>query len=662
MGRDIAKLLVPILFLTVGPAAAAEVWIGEFTVAAGESGALEVVVPVEVSDAQGVAGGDLLITYEAAVLTAVSVESGDLSSGWLLSVNLNEAGVIRVALAGSQGSTTGTGSLLRLHFEVPPEVAAGTVTQIGLASVGLNDEQANALPVEVIGDGSFTVPEGPGLPSEPVEVWIGEFTVAAGESGALEVVVPVEVSGAQGVAGGDLLITYEAAVLTAVSVESGDLSSGWLLSVNLNEAGVIRVALAGSQGSTTGTGSLLRLHFEVPPEVVAGTVTQIGLASVGLSDEQANALPVEVIGDGSLTVPEGLRPPPEPVEVWIGEFTVTAGESGALEVVVPVEVSGAQGVAGGDLLITYEAAVLTAVAVESGDVSSGWLLSVNLNEAGVIRVALAGSQGSTTGTGSLLRLHFEVPPEVVAGTVTQIGLASVGLSDEQANALPVEVIGDGSLTVPEGLRPPPEPVEVWIGEFTVAAGESGALEVVVPVEVSGAQGVAGGDLLITYEAAVLTAVAVESGDVSSGWLLSVNLNEAGVIRVALAGSQGSTTGTGSLLRLHFEVPPEVVAGTVTQIGLASVGLSDEQANALPVEVIGDGSLTVPEGLRPLTGDFDGDGEVGWRDVDAFREVFGQYVPPADPVFDLDNDGYIGFLDLFILADNFGAERAEHQSQ
>ena len=498
--------------------------------------------------------------------------------------------------------------------------------------------------------------------AEAVEVWIGEFSAVAGESA---VVVPVEVSGAVGMAGGDLVITYEAAVLNAVAVESGDLSSAWLVSANLNGVGVIRVSMAGSQGSATATGSLLMLRFEVQPEVAPGTVTLIGLESVSLNDELADALPVTTIGDGSWTVPEGPGPltEPEAVQVWIGEINAVADESGQSQIVVPVEVSGALGVAGGDLVITYEAEVLTAQEVVAGDLSSAWLVSANLNGAGVIRVSMAGSQGSTAGTGSLLALHFGVQPEVAAGTVTLIGLESVSLNDELADALPVTTTGDGSWTVPEGPGPLPEPeaAEVWIGEISVITGESGQSQVVVPVEVGGALGVAGGDLVITYDAGVLTAVAVESGDLSSTWLVSANLNEAGVLRVSLAGSQGSATATGSLLTVRFQVQPEVAAGRVTQISLESVSLNDEMANALPVTAIGDGSWTVPAGPAPLTGDFDGDGSVGWLDVDAFREVFGQDAPPAGPMFDLDDDGYVGFLDLFLFADNFGAE-TEHPSQ
>ena len=130
MDHRIVKLLVPILLVTFRQAEAVEVWIGEFSAVAGESA---VVVPVEVSGAVGMAGGDLVITYEAAVLNAVAVESGDLSSAWLVSANLNGVGVIRVSMAGSQGSATATGSLLMLRFEVQPEVECGTCVYKGTA-------------------------------------------------------------------------------------------------------------------------------------------------------------------------------------------------------------------------------------------------------------------------------------------------------------------------------------------------------------------------------------------------------------------------------------------------------------------------------------------------------------------------------------------------
>ena len=53
----------------------------------------------------------------------------------------------------------------------------------------------------------------------------------------------------------------------------------------------------------------------------------------------------------------------------------------------------------------------------------------------------------------------------------------------------------------------------------------------------------------------------------------------------------------------------------------------------------------------MTGDFDGNGRVGFSDFFLFADAFGS----TDPLFDLDNDGRIGFNDFFLFADQFGTE-------
>ena len=57
----------------------------------------------------------------------------------------------------------------------------------------------------------------------------------------------------------------------------------------------------------------------------------------------------------------------------------------------------------------------------------------------------------------------------------------------------------------------------------------------------------------------------------------------------------------------------------------------------------------------LTGDFDGDGQVGIADFLLFVEVFGTRSGQENfnPKFDLDNDETVGITDFLIFVDNFG---------
>ena len=57
----------------------------------------------------------------------------------------------------------------------------------------------------------------------------------------------------------------------------------------------------------------------------------------------------------------------------------------------------------------------------------------------------------------------------------------------------------------------------------------------------------------------------------------------------------------------------------------------------------------------LTGDFDGDGQVGITDFLLFVEVFGTQSGQEnfDPKFDLDSDGTVGITDFLIFVESFG---------
>ena len=57
--------------------------------------------------------------------------------------------------------------------------------------------------------------------------------------------------------------------------------------------------------------------------------------------------------------------------------------------------------------------------------------------------------------------------------------------------------------------------------------------------------------------------------------------------------------------------------------------------------------------RVLVGDFDGNETVGFEDFLLFSDVYGQSVPPADAMFDLNESGLIDFPDFLQFAAAFG---------
>jgi hypothetical protein len=108
------------------------------------------VVPLSISDAGGLLGTDIVVTYDPAVALATSVAATALSSSHALTVNLSPPGQIRVSLYGSS-PLGGGGVLLEITFQsVGPD---GSETALRLAAADLNE---GAIPA-VLGDGRYCV-------------------------------------------------------------------------------------------------------------------------------------------------------------------------------------------------------------------------------------------------------------------------------------------------------------------------------------------------------------------------------------------------------------------------------------------------------------------------------------------------------------------------
>ncbi len=114
-------------------------------------------VSISVSDATGIAGGDLTLTYNPDILTAQEVKGTVLATGLLVVSNTSTPGEVRISLAGAAGLSGGSGSLIEVIFEVREDAVAGRTSLLSLTEVTLRDETGNPQSLGTISEGTFTV-------------------------------------------------------------------------------------------------------------------------------------------------------------------------------------------------------------------------------------------------------------------------------------------------------------------------------------------------------------------------------------------------------------------------------------------------------------------------------------------------------------------------
>ena len=99
---------------------------------------------------------DITLHYNAAVVEAISVAKGELTTGWSLASNLNTAGEIRIALAGTQ-PLSGDGVLAAIRFTVTGD--DGMATDVTWARGDLNE---GAIP-SALQPGRITISSNPSV-------------------------------------------------------------------------------------------------------------------------------------------------------------------------------------------------------------------------------------------------------------------------------------------------------------------------------------------------------------------------------------------------------------------------------------------------------------------------------------------------------------------
>lgn len=112
-------------------------------------------IPVVISDASGLAGAELRLSYNSSVLDAFNVSTTNLTDDFII-VDSISPGQVLVALSSTEGIDSGEGALITIAFNVAPSAQNGDTTTIKLNSVTLFDANTDTIPA-ITENGLFTV-------------------------------------------------------------------------------------------------------------------------------------------------------------------------------------------------------------------------------------------------------------------------------------------------------------------------------------------------------------------------------------------------------------------------------------------------------------------------------------------------------------------------
>ena len=297
-------------------------------------------VQISITDATGLASGDILVKYNADMVTVGGIESTDLISGINLISNKEVPGEIKLSMAGTDGITSGSGALIEIELTVNQDVKPGETT-LEFGDTEIYDESGARMPIKLesgtvkivtlgikgdvnndskvrSNDAFLTLRIAAGL-LEPNEhqKWAADVnddgkirsndaflilrkaaglaapdiqSVAAikrtitltlpqahGVAGE-SITIPLQVDSIDGVASGDICIAYNNKVLRAFDVSS---DADALLASNIAEPGTVRITFASSDRLNSKTLAGIRFN------ILADDVSPLTIQRAELYQENA---------------------------------------------------------------------------------------------------------------------------------------------------------------------------------------------------------------------------------------------------------------------------------------------------------------------------------------------------------------------------------------
>jgi hypothetical protein len=508
-----------------------------------------------IDDVADVAGGDIVLIYDPTMLSAESVTATDLLTGMFVTPNMDTPGRISISIASATGAAAGIGAILDISLKANSDAS------------GQTELTFDSIPIQIMPGGRITVISAP--PATPKIITITDATANAGERFTVNMLI----DDVAGVAGGDIVLLYDPTILSAESVTATNLLTGMFVTPNMDTPGRINISIAGTTGAAAGAGAILDISLKAKSD--ASGQTELTFESAELYNENADSIPVEITPGGVITVIGA--PPAAAKTLTITDATANAGEVFTVNILI----DDVADVAGGDIVLLYDPAMLSAESVTATNLLTGMFVTPNMDTPGRINISIAGTTGAAAGTGAILDVSLKAKSD--ASGQTQLTFESAELYNENADSIPVQIGQGGVITVTS--LPPGAAKTLTIADATGKAGEV----ITTSIQIDDLTDVAGGDIVLLYDSVMLSAESVTATNLLTGMFVTPNTDVAGRINISIASTTGATAGTGAILDVSFKAKEGAVG--VTDLTFESAELYDESAASIPVESSG-GKITI----------------------------------------------------------------------
>ena len=428
--------------------------------------------------------------------------------------------------------------------------------------------------------------------------------------------VPINAANVQGLAAASLTVTFNPTVLRGVTARPGSLTPGWVLAAGTNTAGQLRLSMASPGSTSTGSGVLAYVQFEVLG--VPGASTPLGLTAVALNEgaiqiqTAAGSFAVNVVYDvsGRVTFWNGGAGVRGVFCTLQGDrvYTGTSGSSGAFTVggaeagnytLTPSKGDDANGISAYDasLVLQHDAGLITlggraAVAADvnkSGQITAFDAFYILQKAVDLISLPFPGA-GQVWMFDPTNRSYSGLSSSQTGQSFTAVLLGDVSGSWMPPTPPPLPPPGGGGFGEE---APPPLPMtlalrsvstrsngtQVWL---LVRAQDSAIYSLDLTLTNNASQGLAG----------------LRSGAFTETMAMASNTNINGQVRVAMAGAL-PVQGVGAVLVMTL------AAGQSNGVDLISASINE---GAVPVEIDATGAS--------FDRDTDGDRQTDWSEIRA----------------------------------------------